>query len=117
MDDDEHDFDFFDTDEDEDEEEELLDKDLMVEFYLKGRADPLVSMVSFKMRKSHLEDEGRVARLMHMATISLLEPMDTVGQHRMILADTRENKWIVMTDQIQAITILIPDEFIEGKTP
>ena len=88
--------------------------------YLKGRDEPVNQIVSFELDPDHLETGAELESFMQIAIRHALSTLDVVREHRLILSDERFNKGIYLTDQIQAINILAPDEdnflkLIEGN--
>jgi len=47
---------------------------------------------------------------MQIVAVNILEPLDQKREHRVVFSDSRYNKFVVMTDEIQAVSILAPDE-------
>lgn len=92
-------------------ESELMVIDLPFEFYLKGRDDPVVIPTSWQIRREILNDEGdELMDFMQLCLLSMLEVIDTVGQHRIVLSDRKFNKSVILTDQVQGISLLAPEE-------
>lgn len=80
------------------------------EIYLAGREDPVRAMASFELPKAMLEEGRELASFMDIATNHTLQTIDVVREHRLLLSDERFNKFIALTDHIQAISILAPAE-------
>lgn len=92
---------------------EAIDFDIMVEFYLRHRDDPLYRLMSVSVSPSAIERHGSEAvihTIMVQATTDLLDSIDTKGQTRFVVVDAKHNHHIVMVDELQSITILAPDE-------
>jgi hypothetical protein len=84
--------------------------DLAQEIYLRGREEPMRINSTFEIRKETLTEGHEIEDLMSIATTHLLATIDVVREHRYILSDRRFNKFISLTDEIQAVSILAPDE-------
>lgn len=83
---------------------------LTYEIYLKGREEPINQLVTFEIDPAHLDEGQELDDFMQIAVKHALQTIDTVGEHRLIYSDERFNKGIYLTEHIQAITILAPDE-------
>lgn len=90
--------------------EETFVIDLPQEIYLSGRDDPIRVNSTFELRKEMIDKDCPVADVMSIATKHLLATIDVVSEHRYILSDSRDNKFIFMTSELQAVSILAPDE-------
>jgi len=89
---------------------EYITVELMVEFYLRHRPDPIQTLVAFLINKEHLEEGQELKRFMQIAAANFLSSLDTKGELRVVLSDARFNKQIIMLDEIQAVSILAPDD-------
>lgn len=91
------------------EREELIEIDLAVEFYLRHRDDPLVCFVAIQIHPNFAREHS-VRDLMNLATDFLLTEIDTRGTHRLVLADSRQNRRVILMSEIQSVSILAPDK-------
>lgn len=80
------------------------------EVYLKHRESPVNVNATFEIRKEVLKDGSELESLMQVAANHILSTIDVVAEHRLIFSDERFNKMFFMTDEIQAVSILAPDE-------
>lgn len=80
------------------------------EIYLAGREDPVRAMAAFDLPRAMLEEGKELASFMEITTHHVLQTIDVVREHRLMLSDERFNKFIAMTDHIQAISILAPTD-------
>lgn len=78
--------------------------------YLKYREEPVRQLVTFELDPAHLDAGSELEDFMQIAMRHILQTIDVVREHRLILSDERFNKGIFLTEHIQAITILAPDE-------
>lgn len=90
--------------------EETFTIDLSQEFYLKERDEPIAVNSTYEIRKDVLDEGQEMEDLMGIATQHLLATIDVVGEHRHILSDGAQNKFVFFTDQIQAVSILAPSK-------
>lgn len=98
------------TDRRDEEEIPIFSQEVAYEIYLAGREDPVQAMAAFELPKRMLEEGKELESFMHIATNHVLQTIDVVREHRFMLSDARFNKFIAMTDHIQAISILAPEE-------
>lgn len=89
--------------------DEFLPVSLMAEFTLRDREQTLHVPLKVNVHQDWSE-QASVHDLMNIAAEMILEPIDTVGQHRLVLTDTRHSKYIVFLDEVQAILIHAPDQ-------
>lgn len=82
-----------------------------VEFYLKHRDEPL--FVNAMTQVSQIIIEKGMKPFMDATRDSVLAELDSVQAHWVTFKDDRNNIRVVMLDQIQSISILIPDELPE----
>ncbi|MDE2101185.1 MAG: hypothetical protein KGL39_28325 [Patescibacteria group bacterium] len=83
---------------------------MQLEFYLRNRQDPLQVFSAFEVPRDALEDEeDPVDILMFYMESAILTVIDTRGEERMVFTDERNTKYVVMRDEIQAISALAPD--------
>lgn len=80
------------------------------EIYLKGREEPVQALATFELPKEMLTEGRELESFMEITTSHVLQTIDVVREHRFMLSDERFNKYIVMTDHIQAISIHAPEE-------
>jgi 1,2-phenylacetyl-CoA epoxidase PaaB subunit len=92
------------------EEDETFAIDVAEEVYLKGREEPVRVNTTFELRKDSINRETPVEDVMGMATSHCLATFDVRAEHRYILSDQRHNKFIFLTDEVQGVSILAPDE-------
>jgi hypothetical protein len=78
--------------------------------YLKYREEPIRQLVTFELDPTHLDEDQELEDFMQIALRHVLATIDVVREHRLILSDERFNKGVFLTEQIQAISILAPDE-------
>jgi hypothetical protein len=90
-------------------DDEFLPVDLMVEFRLRQRDDPLYCLITVNVHP-HWAASKTVHDLMEVAGEMVLSEIDTVGTHRLVFTDQRHNKHIIILSEIQAVSILAPDE-------
>jgi hypothetical protein len=90
-------------------EEGVLSCELGVQFMLRNRVDPLFCVIVVKIQPQYLEEHG-LAELLDLAVEHVLEEVDTVGMHRLVFTDSRFNKHVIFTSEIQAISVLAPDK-------
>lgn len=95
---------------DEDEEISTFSQEVGYEIYLAGREDPVRTVAAFELPKRMLEEGKELESFMHVCTNHVLQTIDVVREHRFMLSDSRFNKFIALTDHIQAISILAPEE-------
>ncbi len=81
-----------------------------VEVYLVGREEPVRQVVTYELDPSHLDAGEELEDFMQIAQRHILATLDVVREHRLILSDERFNKGIYLTEHVQAVTILAPDE-------
>lgn len=93
-----------------DTDEETFTIDLSQEFYLKGRDMPISVNSTFEMRKDMLDEGQEMEDVMGIATQHLLATIDVVREHRHILSDGNHNKFVFLTDEVQAVSILAPSK-------
>ena len=94
-----------------DETDETFQIDIPQEIYLRHRDEPIHINSTFVLRKDSIEQpDSPLEEVMHMATSHLLSTIDVVREHRYILSDQRHNKFILLTDELQGVSILAPDE-------
>ena len=84
--------------------------DVEQEVYLRNRDEPVRVNTTFELLKESIDKDEPVVSVMNFATHHLLNTIDVVKEHRYMLSDSRHNKFIFLTDQIQAVSILAPDE-------
>ena len=92
------------------ENEETFVIDLEQEIYLRYRDEPLRVNTTFELLKESINTDEPVASVVNFATHHLMNTIDVVREHRYMLSDGRHNKFVFMTDDIQAVSILAPDE-------
>jgi hypothetical protein len=94
-----------------DETDETFSIDIPQEIYLRYRDEPIHINSTFELRKDSIDNpDAPLQEVMHMATSHLLSTIDVVREHRYILSDRRHNKFILLTDELQGVSILAPDE-------
>lgn len=92
-------------------EESTVSIDVILSVYLKDRDDPIQTPVTYEIPKDVLKDEGdELSDFMQVCLQHILQTIDTVREHRLIFSDRRFNKFIFLTDEVQGISILAPDE-------
>lgn len=79
------------------------------EIYLRSREEPVRPIATFEVRKDLLQEDP-VESFMQIAINHVLATIDIVREHRLILSDLNFNKSIILTDDIQGITIYAPSE-------
>lgn len=89
---------------------EHVELDLMIEFYLKGRDDPMPTFATIRFAKEKISAEKVVQDVMDFTLHFLLSVLDTVGEHRYVVRDQRRNVAVILTSEIQAFSVLAPDE-------
>lgn len=89
---------------------ETIQQTIQYEVYLRGREEPISLNVSFELRKELFEEGQELDNLMQMATQHLLGTIDVVREHRWILSDEKFNKFVILADELQAVSILAPEE-------
>lgn len=89
---------------------DLLKHTVTYEIYLKGREDPVRTNATFEFKKEMLTEGQELEDFMQVAVNHLLTTIDIVREHRYMLSDERFNKFIALTDEMQAVSILAPDE-------
>ena len=94
-----------------DQDTDVLKLDLTLEFYLKGREDPLSILTEYKIPMDYLKDsENPLEDLMESCETSILQIIDTRGEERYVFTDSRHNIRFVMASEVQSISLLAPDE-------
>lgn len=89
---------------------DMVMADITYLVYLKGRDEPVNFNATLQFSREHLHEGTELQNLMDLAASHVLGTIDIVREHRYILSDRRFNKGIFLTDEIQAISILAPDE-------
>lgn len=89
---------------------EMVPIHLGYEFYLKGKEDPVHFAATFELRRDVLVEDAELESFMDIAVKHVLGTLDTVGEHRLIFSDDHFNKFVAITDQVQAVSILAPSE-------
>lgn len=84
--------------------------DLAQSVYIKGREEPINVNTTFVINKETIDADQPMASLMEIATNHLLRTIDVVREHRYILSDGRHSTFVFMTDEIQSVSLLAPDE-------
>lgn len=88
---------------------DTFEQTIVYEVYLKGRDEPVAVNATFELRKETLEDGKELEGMMQIATNHLMATLDVVREHRFILSDERFNKFVFLTEEMQAVSILAPD--------
>lgn len=88
----------------------LFVQPVQYEIYLKGREDPVCALATFELNKEMLTEGRELEGFMEITTNHLLQTIDVVREHRFLLSDEKFNKFVVLTDHIQAVSILAPSE-------
>ena len=78
--------------------------------YLKQREDPINFIATFDLRKEVLREGQELEDMMQVAAQHILATIDVVGEHRLIFSDSKFNKFISMTEEVQGISIMAPEE-------
>ena len=78
--------------------------------YLHGREDPVNVPATFDLRKEILNEGKELENFAQVAVNHILGTIDIVREHRLIFSDRLFNKFIFLTDQVQAVSVLVPDE-------
>ena len=97
---------------------EIVVVNMQIEFYLKGREDPMQCYMSVGCPKSIFEIHGVMAgiwALMDEATGDLIGDMDSKGMPYLTITDKRMNRYVLKIDEIQSISVLTPDKEIVEK--
>ncbi len=84
--------------------------DVTMEVYLKDRQDPISYIGTFFFNRDHLNEDALLESFMSIVTRTLRSVIDDRSETMFILSDVRSNKFLILTDEIQAISILAPSE-------
>ena len=82
--------------------------DVLIEIYLKHRADPMSVMATFRIHTGIFDDVDELEMFTGITLTTIMEILDTKGEQRYVFSDSRYNKTIVLVDEIQAISVLAP---------
>lgn len=93
-----------------DETSETFTIDLDQLVYLRDREEPINVNTTFEIQRETMDADRPMECLMEIATNHLLRTIDVVREHRYILSDRRHNTFVFMTDEIQSVSLLAPDE-------
>lgn len=93
-----------------DEDADTFTQEVEYEVYLAGREDPVRVVGAFQLPREMLTEGKELESFMEITHNHLLQTIDVVREHRFQLSDARFNKFIAMTDHLQAISILAPSE-------
>ena len=91
----------------------MVDKvriDTVYEFYLKGRDDPVQVPSTFEFNKDLLDDGVELSDFQSICVNTALSALDNRWTGRMVFSDRRFNKFVIFTDEVQAVSVLAPDE-------
>jgi|SRR5882672_10017141 len=97
---------------DETDEKVVLPVDL--EVFLAGREEPLRPRLTFVFKKEHLgeDDSEKINLFMGIVSSTLTAVLDDRTEPRFVLSDEKSNKFMIQTDQVQAINLYAPTEEI-----
>lgn len=84
--------------------------DITYLIYVEGRDEPINFNATFDIRKEVMKAGSELEDFMQVALNHILATIDVVAEHRLILSDRRFNKAIFLTEKIEAVSILAPDE-------
>lgn len=82
--------------------------DIPFEIYLKGKEEPVHFLTTYRIPTEAL-GEDKLNDVMQVVVRHVLSTLDTVGEHRLLLSDRRQNKFISLVSDIASISILAPD--------
>lgn len=91
-------------------QDERLKIDTLFEFYLRGRDDPLTVPLTFNFRRELLDEGVELADFQSVCVNTVLAQIDAKAGMRMVFSDRMFNKFVIVTDDIQAVSILAPAE-------
>lgn len=93
-----------------DQETETVEIDCQFEVYLKNRDDPILSIATFEIPREYFDKDQELEDFMMVAYNHIRGTIDVVGNHRFDLSDSKLNKFVFLTEEIQAISILAPSK-------
>jgi hypothetical protein len=104
-------------DDEEIDESQLLVVNLQVEFYLKGREDPLQCYMAAGAPREVFEHGimTGIWALMDEATGMLITDMDSKQQTYLFVTDKRMNRFVLDINEIQSVSLLTPDKEVIAK--
>jgi len=82
--------------------------DVAVEVYLKGHQESFRCIGTFQFNRLHLDEENPLEHTMGIITHTLVESINDRRQPDIILSDQNANKFLVESDEIQAVSIMAP---------
>lgn len=83
--------------------------DVPLEIYLKGRDEAVNINVTYEIPTAVLSEGDELQGVMQIGLSNILSTIDIVREHRLIFSDSRFNKFVFLTDEVQAIALLAPD--------
>jgi hypothetical protein len=97
-----------------DEKRESYDGTIIVdatyEFYLRGRDDPIQVPATFQFNADMLDAGEELSDFQSICVNTVLALMDNKAAHRMVFSDRMFNKIVIVTDDVQAVSVLAPSE-------
>jgi hypothetical protein len=91
-------------------QDERIKIDTLFEFYLRGRDDPLHVPLTFNFKRELLDEGVELADFQSVCVNTVLSIIDAKAGQRMVFSDRKFNKFVIVTDDVQAVSILAPAE-------
>jgi hypothetical protein len=91
-------------------QDERIKVDTLFEFYLRHRDDALQVPLTFNFNRELLDEGAELADFQSVCVNTVLSILDAKAGTRMVFSDRKFNKFVIMTDDVQAVSILAPEE-------